>query len=972
MEARPIVELSRFIKNPVVPVLTLLLAAVPMQYVSAQAAADNAALGAAFNQGLEAYRKADYQKAVDQFGIILASTKEKTPESVLYCLGFSHYNLGQYEDASKLFRQYVEHFPADEKAPEVQLFLGKSLLQIEGDGNAEEALKFIAAAATKSPDLLEAARFAAADAYIKKKDTAKAAEVLKSAINEKISGPMLMKVSLQLVDLYIENDQLSEAGALLRKVEESASYADVIVAVNHRLVELGDKHLEAQHYSDALEAYSSARPRAQVIALQTARLEYMKTRLGNLTKNLQARVAKKETIPHQLEEQAATLKAMIDNVDQVLTQVKGLDQYDAILEYRIARCYFNMNRFWPATAAFEAVVSDFPTFPDAPTALYGATICQWRLNRKDATRALATRYLDANPSGKYVAQLSEINGVTLLQQGMNEEAITFLTTYLTTFPKTDNLESFRGLLANAKFSDGKYDAAAEDYDKLRTEFPNSKNFEEYTYRRALCDFLRNRYDDTIKSFEAYEKAFPKGQFLAEVSYRRGIILLAKAAAADTPEKKAAYYKELISSMETTLKDPAAERLQLLGPIYTLMGDAYSAMGDKDSTTLAATSYASAVKNANGDLSVISYALDEATKMLRGARRYDDLTDLWQTFLKNNPGHPMELRGVSELSKLLVRSGKIDEARKLLVSQILGKIDNPRSEYVEMLLSQLADLFVPKRVAVKKGETPPPPPAVSPEEELVKALDIPEDQRTPAYVARVLFAKSELARKLKDTDKAKLQLKVLSGTAKPEDMSPVLLKIVGDYLFSAGSYDEAIPFYVRLRDAFPQSTYAEAAPTGLGRIALAKKDYAGAIGFFDAAMQAPNVSSATQKEATFGKAVALFNQKKTADAKKLFEEIVGEKDWRGVEKAGSLFYLGEIADSEGNPGDANGLYQRVYLSQGAFLEYVAKAYLRSSDMFQKKADTEGYKNTLRAMIANQKLASFPETKEAQKRLQSLGE
>ncbi|MDB6076596.1 MAG: hypothetical protein JWO82_343 [Akkermansiaceae bacterium] len=959
MEARPIVELSRLLKKiPVAPVLTVMLAAVPAQYAHAEVD-----LNAAYNQGMEAYRKNDYKTAAEQLSSIQASTKEKTPATVLYCLGFSYYNLLQFEDASKTFRQYVTQYSADPNAPEVQLFLGKSLLQIESDGNAEEALKFLAAAATKNPELLEEARFAAADAYIKKKDTKKAAEALQSAINDKVSGPSLMRASLQLVDLYIEGDQLTEAGALLRKVEESASYADVIVAVNHRLVQLGDKHLDAKNYDEALAAYSAARPRVQVIALQTARLEYMKSRQANLMKNLQLMQADKKPIPHRLEEQASILKSMIENIDKVLGEVKTLDQYDAILEYRIARCYFNMNRFWPATAAFEAVVTDFPAFAETPTALYGATISQWRLGRKDATRDLATRYLDKYPDGKYVAQLSEVNATTLLQQNMNKEAVTFLADYLKKFPSTENAESFRGLLANAKFGDGQYDAAAEDYDKLRSEFSNSKNFEEYTYRRALCDFLRNRYDDTIKSFEAYEKAFPAGQFIVDVTYRRGIILLAKGAQADTFEKKSVFYNDLITSMQKLTQDPKAR--DYLGPIYTLMGDAYSAIGDKDSTSKAATAYADAVKNANGDQTVIAYALNEATQMLRGARRFEDLTELWRKFLKDNPGHPMELRGVGELSKLLVRDGKVDEARKLLVEHILREVDNPRSEYVEMLLSQLANLYVPKRTMVKKGEAPPPPPTTTPEEDMTKALEIPEDQRTPAYLARVLFAKSELARMLKDSEKSKLQLKVLSGTAKPEDMSPVLLSIVGQFLFDSGSYDEAAPFFVRLRDAYPKSVYSDSAPVGLGKIALAKKDYPAALGFFDSALQSPNGSML--KEATFGKAVALYNEKKESEAKKLFEDIVSAKDWRGVEKAGALYYLGEIADANGNPGDANGLFQRVYTGQGKYLEYVAKAYLRSSDMFQKKGDLDGYRNTLRAMIANTKLADLPETKEAHKRL-----
>ena len=86
-----------------------------------------------------------------------------------------------------------------------------------------------------------------------------------------------------------------------------------------------------------------------------------------------------------------------------------------------------------------------------------------------------------------------------------------------------------------------------------------------------------------------------------------------------------------------------------------------------------------MKSANGDDNVIQYSLEQATNLLRGLRRWNELESLWKEFLKQNPKHPMALRAVSELSKLLVRANKKDEARQMLAGQVLGDIQNSRSE-----------------------------------------------------------------------------------------------------------------------------------------------------------------------------------------------------------------------------------------------------------------------------------------------------
>ncbi len=910
-------------------------------------------LNRALSEGAAAYAAKDYSKAISSYSTIIQTNPDGAPQGVYYQLGFSYYGQLQYQDAATTFLAYLKKYPTGENAAEVQLYLGRSLLQLEG--KADEALVHLAEAA-KKPDYAEEARFLAAEAYIKKGDTEKAAKTLEIAMSGNSSGPSVLRASLQLVDLYISSDELDKAINILERLENSSGYADVIVTVNHRFVQIGDKRLEAKEYASALAAYSNVRPRAQVVAIQTKRLAAMKSLKEDYDKRIANSAKTKQPLPRGTEDKAAMLTAMMESTEKVLGEVRGLNEYDATLQYRIGRCYFNMERYWPASVAFEAVAAGNAESTDAPTALFGAIICQWKLERPAATRELCLAYLKKYPKEKHVEQVANLNASLLLQEGKTEEVVAFLDPFLKDHPDTPIRKDLLILLANARFQGGKFDDAAKDYDALKKEFASAPEYEEFVYRRALCDFLRNDYTATIKGFDAYEKDYPNGAFRSDIRYRRGIILLALG------QKDPKQYDKLISSMNALLKDPNAQGYA--GQIHTLLADAYSARGNNGDSEMAATSYATALRTANGDENVISYSLEQATNLLRGSRRWDELQALWQDFLTQIDGknHPLELRGVSELSKLLSRANKKDEARAMLAKYALREINNIRSEYVEMLLSQLAGLYVPPRTFKKDVPKPDIEVLLT---ELTKQIDIPESERSLTYIARSNFAKAELARMMNDPVRNARFINAIASSAKPEDLGPILLSVVGQFLLDDKQLDKAVPLFTRLRDAFPNSTYSDAAPVGLGRIALAKKDFQGALEEFDFALNRA-AGSSMLKEATYGKGMALLGLRRYDDAKKVFEEIVGNKEWSGLEKAGSVFQLGEIAAQAGDKGAANVYFQKVYLSHAKFVEFAAKAYIRSAEMLEESGQHEAAVKTYREMVRNPKFADTPELKIARQK------
>ncbi len=207
--------------------------------------------------------------------------------------------------------------------------------------------------------------------------------------------------------------------------------------------------------------------------------------------------------------------------------------------------------------------------------------------------------------------------------------------------------------------------------------------------------------------------------------------------------------------------------------------------------------------------------------------------------------------------------------------------------------------------------------------------------------------------------------------KPEDLSPLLLGEVGDYLLRAEKFDQAAGFYQRLLDDFPKSQMVDFAYNGLGEIAYQKKDYARALRFFTDGTE--KIAAAQKlKEISLGRARALLALGKLDEAQKAFEQVASVREWRGEATACSVYSLGQIAAKRGKWAEANAYFQRVYVGYQKFLPWVAKAYIASGESFEKLGQIQEATNTYRELLRNEKLSDFNEATEARKRLEALGE
>ena len=214
---------------------------------------------------------------------------------------------------------------------------------------------------------------------------------------------------------------------------------------------------------------------------------------------------------------------------------------------------------------------------------------------------------------------------------------------------------------------------------------------------------------------------------------------------------------------------------------------------------------------------------------------------------------------------------------------------------------------------------------------------------------------------------------LASEFKPDDYSPRLLAVVGEYFAKRSSEERASACFNRLRQFFPQSMFMDWALVGLGQMAYQSKDYEAAQKHFQKAID--EFPGAKYGEAQIGLARVLFDTGKLEDSEKLLKEMFGDKAVSKDVKAEVTWLLGEIRYQQKALPDAFNYFQRLYLSFAAFPQWMAKGYLRAGETKEALAKmtdaVDIYRDAVNDPRKAEKLKGQPDFQKVKDRLRNLG-
>jgi len=909
------------------------------------------------------FAEAKYQEALAKLDQAKKNLNNKPFEGIMFIEGACHYNMNNYAKAIETLEAFVKEFPQGAAITDVRMALGRSYIASKQEDKGIEVLTDVV---RNSPEKKAEAGLIIADTLGKKDQKDKALEILTSVLSDGIRSAESIQAAMLAANLYVSQGKLDEAGALMEKVRNFASGGDSIAQMNNIYLKLGDEMMEKKAFREALGAYQLVRKKAEISRIQTEQIQKMEAQLKT------AKGVRKDEIETKLKAN-----------QEIMAEIEKRTDYDASLYYRLGRCYYEMgspkedgsvgdaSRLWQATLAFEVIVNDYKEFPQRDKCTFGLIMVNAALKRIKEARELCQKFIDSFPDSDMIGQISEMYGMLAYQNKQLSQAVDAFAK-AESFPKADKAR-LRFLKGSVLFEMQKFDEARTSFELLVSEFPNEQAYkDDALYRIALSYFYQNDYKSVMKALKNYIKENPKGQYVVDARYRIAFINFQGGDKDDALEE-----------LQSIIKD--APNDQNIGQVHALLGDIYNQKADYPNATV---NFAAAVDKAKTD-DVMNYAMDQVTDLYVGSDKWKELADMWERYYTTHKDNDdLSLKAILWISRARIKEGKLEEAKKLLSEHIKTRIANPANQQVEGLIQQLVSISAPKRRrastttaaapatdadAAKPADATAKPddaaaPAPAPEltfEDVEKQLEAlltpPQEAMNGTAQMRILFAKTWLAKTMKIADKAEKFFNIIIEVAKPDDLSPMLLATVGDSARKKGDLDKANACYLRLKDLFKDSEYADGAPVGLAEIAFEKGEFDKALELFREAQTFPGSSRVL--ESTQGEAKTLAKLKKSEDAKKIFEQIANTKEWRGEATANALRMLGEIEALNGKHEAAIAYFQRVFIAHQKWKSEMAKAYLGCAKSFKALGKNEEAKKTLDEMIARKDLETQPEMKDA---------
>ena len=945
-------------------------------------------LTALFNKAVSSFAANDYEASVTAIKSLLQGLPQGLPpvdkaklaaslEPIYFTLGAAYFNLKDYGQATAALKDYAARYPKGARLADATFSLAQASYLTKNYAEAAQAF----AALENSREYREQALLLEGLSYKESGSLDKAIAALERLVARGIKSPTAAKGALQLIRYYAEAKQPDKAFKTLADVQANIAQVENVIDLNATVLSQGDAYLQDGKWNEALTCYRAVRTKNEVITIEKDRIAALQERLRGITNAMHAD-------PRNAAQFLMANRQVQDSIaeDQKLVEdFAALPSIRSKLLYRMGRAFAGAGSPWRAIVAYTDAY-DFSQDPaDREPALFALVTSYADVNQPKDARADCDQYLKEFPKGANASTVGYLYGATALQENDAPAAEGYFGRVLVEQPDSTLRAEITYLLGNAQFAQGKFDQAEATYRKYQDQFKDGAHVEDATYRLAMCSLFGGNYEEATKRLTAYLAKYPQGDASPDAKYRLAVC-----------DYAAQDYAKVIAESQAWLKKYPGDQQQ--GEVLALLGDALAATDKPDE---AFDAYQQSYKTAATD-EVLNYSLLAAAKIPQKRGEWDKVDAMFEDFVKTHPTHPAVVQAAYWIGRAKAKLGKTEEAKQYISGMVKKYIDDPDREAVEQLLDQLALMCMKKKLppappvasaspagspgatpaaavaeatpaaTVVAEATPAPTPEATPDPgiELDQLLGSAEQDRSPTAKARILYAKAQLARLRRQPAEVEHNLLLIAASYKPEALSPVILGQVGDALLEKGRFDEAAPFYRHLMDYHPKSDVVDFAYNGLGEIAYQKKDYPKALRFFTEGTD--KIAAARKlKELTVGQAKTLLALGRLDEAKKLFEQVAGVREWRGETTAFCVYSIGQIEEKQSHWAEANAYYQRVFVAYQKFSPWVAKAYIGSADSLEKLGKTQDAVKTLQEMLRNDKLTDFPEAAEARQKLAALG-
>ena len=880
-----------------------------------------------------------YAKFREDYG--KSAEAETALRNSLYPLAYCLMASKDYPQAVAAITEALAATPplAPERLLELQFWLGVSYFQTKEAVAARESLeKFISMAeegTTKNPLFkrqnpiathIPEARLLSASTWLAEGKHREAADHFTQLI------PLLDKEDRGRAVIYqlYALQECSDDESALRVVH--SQYPDMesipqIISFQMLIFKLGDRFLERGEFRKAIQCLQKVWPRDRM-------LKHQEQRLGILEQRLKAADLNSTADPS-----AKTFTSrLIEDVRREMEGFKKTEDFDSALQFRLAMAYLRMERYREAALIMENMVAALPPNALNEQASLNGIRCWNALGNQPKSISTAQTFATQFPNSQFLPQVLFMEGEAYRTALEFEKAVEVFAELAEKFPKDDFTSRARFLRAFALLQAEKNTESATAFSDFVNAFPTHELVDDADYWLGMSWAFDKQYDKALKALDGYLEKHKSG-------IHRGAAVYRKAYCHQQMGKFGTAIDELHDYLEKYPGEPEN------GEARILLGNALMNEGFIDDAFVVFRAIPESDKKLHEE------SIFRTADGLKALEEKEKFRDLMLDYISKNTKSPRVAEAFGNLGWYYRQSDQIDMARDTYWRAITEHGNDPEICSVDDLFPALARLYrTPEEVLQYEAR-------------LGDMATEAKTSKKTTQLMRILYAQSRSLLKTAPEQSHALLLEAFQY-ADVKTTSPVLLVDFANALIESGQ--EKIGEEL-LRDTLrwnPRAMQKDRILSSLGDIELRHGKEKKALEFY-ARFEKETLGSAIFGETMLKQARLLKKRGNTTETLRVLEAILAFPAAKGQEKAEALVTIGDIHFANGKPETAIPYYQRVYVMHGRWKPWVAKAYLRSGEAFEKIKDPTSARRTYHELVSNPELAEFPETETASKHLLALG-
>lgn len=900
--------------------------------------------------GALAFAKGDFAEALPHFEELIriqggsqVSQVVASLERVYYHAALCLFLTGDFAGAETAFIRYNKKYPRGNFIHESHVYIADVQ---RFSGRLDQAIRSYEAALrrfTYMPDLRTDIHMAIARCHLAGNNWDRAVEPLRQAFESAPDIEGRNRCATLLATAYLKTLDMEAIYPMVPYLLTRASLAARSIAFNLAAIEAGDVLFGEERYREALWIHRLVYPYGEI-------QERTERYLDDLNRRLEYG-RRYETQPRRL----MRLQEWVAETDAELKMLQEqVENYDEPLLYRIARGYMEARRYREGCEVFLQL-HETGSAEVADEALYLAFACAANVAPLDRAFDIGRRYMDTYPAGAWYDILT-LMVAQLHAAGKNWPAvIQHLREVLQVRPEHQSAAECLYLLGYAHFMEEQFAPARERLKELQTRFPEGDLVDDAIYWSAMAAMFDGDFEPAEKDFTRLLEQARDSAYATDASYRRAVCNYALGDYAVSDERLAAF----------ATRNPGHD---LIGEVLVTRGDIAGALGRIDA---AVGFYQEAMGVVTNQLNIeqFNHCAFQAGQILYDHQRYGDVRAHFARYLDMGREGSNPPLAIYWIGRSMWQMGERAGAARFYREASLKYGRDRQSVGVDMILDEL--------VAAAGRSTPDVARVVWEDIALtIRAARDRADRVTMLRFQRLLLYHPDLQPGARET----LLDQIVAGTNIPY-ASPAVLETMLSTA-QARKQNALVESVARaIIVDFGETDYALDARMVLARRALgqAREMDSGAVardGLYAEAEE--HLTFIRNVHATSGEAAEALlmlgeihlQYNRVKQAEQCYIDVLGVRGWRNLWPR-ALLGRGACAEAGRDWLRATAFYERIYVLYAGQRELVAQAYLKRAECLHRGFEDVKAVETLKAMLAQEDLGSYPEYVQARQLLSRLG-